>query len=464
MMVVGWGGLGTSTTRSSPVRRRSTTSPMVRQPTTKRALRSSWYTGDIALPVLTGARFNAEDLQRIAGRTNLRDCLSDRRWLLPCCRRENCRRGQAPMPDLLIRLTIPIDPDDRPPGTPLIFNRWLPIEDAQAIRVVKDDLAVKLWFGMRSILHGADRTPEDLPRIHNVLAYTVFADITVRNVSADVLSYIARRDFTRGPTAEEEPLLAACDDIAHRSLDLTLRTLNRLLAYVKAQHGQFWLREHALRLEQANSLFVGFKAKARTEGTEWHRFGPGAPDVVHGRIESDERYVHADQWEAIRDFVTSPHRPPFVGTLLAGAEAHAAAGHGPAALTEAVTALEVAVARFAARPASNRIFEALRGRLDVQSLSKQVKRLGLSGTMRYLLPVLLPESVLPRGVLEDCWKAIDQRQCVVHKGQREVEADVLRRSLAAIRRLCKVLEGATSEPASGSAEESAVAASLESAE
>jgi hypothetical protein len=58
-----------------------------------------------------------------------------------------------------------------------------------------------------------------------------------------------------------------------------------------------------------------------------------------------------------------------------------------------------------------------------------------------LLPVLLPESVLPEDVLEGCRAAIDQRQTVVHQGQRDVPAGSLQSSLRAVRSLCDILEG-----------------------
>jgi hypothetical protein len=59
--------------------------------------------------------------------------------------------------------------------------------------------------------------------------------------------------------------------------------------------------------------------------------------------------------------------------------------------------------------------------MGVDRLQKQVEHMGLSGTIRYLLPLLLPDDELPANVLQGCRDAIDARQNVVHNGQRDVK-------------------------------------------
>jgi hypothetical protein len=57
----------------------------------------------------------------------------------------------------------------------------------------------------------------------------------------------------------------------------------------------------------------------------------------------------------VKEYVRSLKRPPLVRQLLAGAEALVEQGHGRAALTEAVTALEVAIHEFAKSQESKRL-------------------------------------------------------------------------------------------------------------
>lgn len=156
----------------------------------------------------------------------------------------------------------------------------------------------------------------------------------------------------------------------------------------------------------------------------------------------EERFVTQDEWDEIRTFVCGVSRTPLARTLLAGAEALAANGQRRSALTEAVTALEVALYDFARHANAERAFGPLLAhRINAASLENQIKHMGLSGSINYLLPIILPESDLPHDVITGCQIAITQRQNVVHNGQRDVQAETLRTSLATIRRMCDLLEG-----------------------
>lgn len=72
-----------------------------------------------------------------------------------------------------------------------------------------------------------------------------------------------------------------------------------------------------------------------------------------------------------------------------------------------------------------------------------MEHMGLTGTVSYLLPVILSETTLPRQVIRGCQTAIAQRQTVVHGGQRDVQAGTLKTSLIAIRSICDLLESLT---------------------
>jgi len=104
----------------------------------------------------------------------------------------------------------------------------------------------------------------------------------------------------------------------------------------------------------------------------------------------------------------------------------------------------VAVYEFAANPNAEKAFSSkVVERIGVVSLRKQVEHMGLTGTVSYLLPIIVPEALLPVDVLTGCQNAIAQRQNVVHNGQRDVSAQVLRVSLNSIRKLCTILEQLT---------------------
>ena len=74
-----------------------------------------------------------------------------------------------------------------------------------------------------------------------------------------------------------------------------------------------------------------------------------------------------------------------------------------------------------------------------------VLAMGLTGAVRYLLPVILSESQVPTGVLQSCSAALELRHKVVHNGQREVDEQRLTVALESIRRLSLTLECLTAK-------------------
>jgi hypothetical protein len=110
-------------------------------------------------------------------------------------------------------------------------------------------------------------------------------------------------------------------------------------------------------------------------------------------------------------------------------------------LTEAVTALEVAISEFVNRPDVEKALKPLMTeRMNVASLKNWYKRIGLSGTVNYLFPLIFLEDKLPTEILKGCQKAVKERQNVVHNKQRDVSKDKLIIYINSIKRLCWILE------------------------
>ncbi len=357
------------------------------------------------------------------------------------------------MPDLKIRLTIPIrmGPGVSAPG--LTFSRWLPLESRDAIQIVDGEYFVRLAFQVESVWWADQPNAADIPRSNNVLAHRLYADVTVSGLAMELLNYIRGCDLRHHARTEDAELQAAYDRLAERVLTVTLNGVNRLVAFVRSRKGQYWLSEYDVDIGRCAEMFDEFEAQARFDDVGWFRFRPSNITKITITLGDEERYIRPDEWQAIREAVESAGRPPLAGVLLAGAESLAAHGHSRSALTEAVAALEVAVYAFARSPAAERAFgAAMAKRMGLSSLYHQVEHLGLSATIRYLLPILLPERVLSEEALKGCRNAIEQRNTVVHQGQREVSLQSLRASLSAIREVCAALES-LSEPEDSNASE-----------
>jgi hypothetical protein len=348
------------------------------------------------------------------------------------------------MPDILVRLKIPI-PAERTVGVPaLIFSRWLSLGEHEGIVKIDGELELTLWFDIRSAHWASGPTEEDLEKHINVPAHYVYSDVRVKSIDQELIDYIISREYRESVTSENKRIQAEYDDLAWRVLSLALTTLNRFLSYVKARWGQHWLTVYSFDRGTMYSAYVGFEGKTTLDGTEWFRFGPSPVDSRNIKLVSTQRYIRREEWSEIQEYVQSNRRPPITKSLLAGAESLAAKGDSRAALTEAVTALEVALFEFAANPKVDELFGSkFRRRLGLQSLKSQVDRIGLTASINYLLPVLMPETELSLAVLDGCREAIQQRQNVVHQGQRQVQNHILSRSLKSVRAMCDTLESCT---------------------
>jgi hypothetical protein len=152
------------------------------------------------------------------------------------------------------------------------------------------------------------------------------------------------------------------------------------------------------------------------------------------------RYFTADDWKNAQEFVAQGRRSTLTLELLAGAEYLAEAGQDRAALTEMVSALEVAIGAFARSPHADKLYDArLRERLGLETLPKVVQNLGLTSSVAFVLPLLLPDDQVSSQMLAKCRNAINLRNNIVHNGQREVEPELLTESRKAIRSLCETL-------------------------
>jgi|GEM_PF-2251223 len=344
--------------------------------------------------------------------------------------------------DLLVRFEIPI-PVHRIVNTPaMIFGHWMPLTEDEFIVVQEEDATLKLWFD-KSCWHRVTRAGGDISRHRNVLVNKILADVTLHNVSNELVDYI--RLAASGPHPSPGPYQQEYLKLGQRVYLLTLIHLNRLIDYVRSTKGQYWLRKYPVdKVDGTFAVNLAFNARVNID-SEWFRWLPDVRQLVIGReggCQDENRFIDRDTWSEAREFVASPRRTSLVWELLAGAEWLAGIGHRRSALTEAVTALEVAVFEFAGLPRAQEAFGPLiTDRMNVTSLRNWVKRMGLSGTICYLFPVIFREENMSTDLLKGCQEAVQQRQNVVHSTpRRDVPEDKLSWYLHSIRNMCAILE------------------------
>ena len=312
----------------------------------------------------------------------------------------------------------------------LQFHKWIPEED-QAIRFAMDSFGVAFWPE-----RPGGHTDEEISNWLNVQSEYLICELTTE-VSAGIAGQLVA-------SAEEHKLVnPELEAFARTVRGVALRALNRLLSYFRAAKGNFWLQQFDEKTGMLSSLFLHFSATVSIDGGAPILFRPSCTDSAQGVAPDLGRVIRTEDWTRAAQAVAEDEKPSLVGELLAAADEHFANGRRRVALTEAVSALDVAMARYANRIDAEGAPTEIAG-VRVQKLSNHFIKFGLRGALQFLLPLLLPEHQLPRSTLETVIKAVDVRGTVVHKGQRDVDEEAIRKYLTAIRSLVDIMAPAAS--------------------
>lgn len=337
---------------------------------------------------------------------------------------------------LTIEARVPIsDSDGEKPSSGIAFTHFFPFGIDDGVSVSAEGMKVVLWFDEQCTYH--QRSAEELNRYSRIDATFVNVKVEVLGISEELLNHMQKpahidESPPRGWTVASEYI-----QLAEKVSNAVMKRVNRLISAARNIRGQYWLVPYSLN---GKEFTTRFDCSASVNGGPSFRFCPRYDNGVFVRVGGAERYIRDVDWGEIVSFVEGEGKPDLVRELLAGAERLAEQEHYRAALTEAVTALEVAISSFASAPLSTEAFGSiLAERLGVASLKNQVSHLGLSGTVNFLLPIIFSEEILPASVLIACQSAVRQRQTVVHQGQRDVNSSFANASVSAIRTLCEIL-------------------------
>jgi hypothetical protein len=301
---------------------------------------------------------------------------------------------------LLIQMTIPV-PTQKIVSVPsLLFGRWLPTKEEDFIHVNDGDLSLKLWWDT-SCTHWPEKDASELSGCVNVPVHSIKADVHINEVSDDLMVFLIEAG-KEGKYLPDSSLKQQSEELGQRVHRFVLSHFNRLVSYVSAQKGQFWLEEYPIVSDAMSSDFARFSATLTVDASVCH-FRPTDVHRLTITLMDESRYLREADWPKAKDFVKSAERTSLVLQLLASAESFARMDHRRAALVEAVTALEVAISEFAKSPKAQEAFgSVLAERFDTPSLKSQVEHLGLSGGVRYLLAVIFSPERLPTNLLRAC--------------------------------------------------------------
>lgn len=356
--------------------------------------------------------------------------------------------------NITVQFTIPFS-DDEYSGPSVTFYKWIPEgHEFNLVRKV-DNLTITLSFDKTCVSQIGDVSDEGIQRTMNNRIYKVYAKADLGEIESELASFIFdERDSAFGKhygllpdDKKYKHLSDEYDRLGVLTLNAVIKTCNRMLSFARNIKGQYLIT--LLNHERDNLLNLNnsWHATATLDGGDKFRWMP--PGAQHLRLNSiidRESPIKKEEWQDLNDFVCSIARPNLIFELLANAFYLKNQGHRRSSVIEAVTALEVAVANFSISPKTEGLqISDQRFRIDTENIGNQSNHLGFSGTLRYLIPILFTRDELSDEVLKKCYQAIDIRNNVVHKGQRDIEHSLLNEIIGAINSCCKVLDRYTNK-------------------
>ena len=340
-------------------------------------------------------------------------------------------------------------------GASLLFNQWIPENEASAITVERDGMRIAVSVDRTCVdsMHD-DITDELISRWLNIRVVALLVEVVVADIPDDLGAFIVEKE--RWPKGEDiiNSSNAATRELAERYAALgckvmlaVLEVINRIVSWAYAEHGVYWLATREPTASRVSSNNNEFGARAMFSGSRVVRWCPPAADEPIELGVHSELSIHRSDWEALAGFVRSSRRTDAIGEILGNARLHLANGHTRGAVIEAVSALEAAVSRFMKSPKldalrTDRVYARAK---PTASLSKHLEHLGFTATVAHLLPLLLPSAVLTADLLSGACEAIQCRHNIVHNQQRSLDIPAASAHVRAASALIVVLRGATAE-------------------
>lgn len=331
------------------------------------------------------------------------------------------------MPELTISMLLEFD-------SPLVFHKWIPDGEQDAIVFDNGDLKLRIWFDVKCATWASPATREELSRTVNVHLYR--AHVTaVCDISVALAMHLQKKSLSQ-PIAPDSNVETEYNALGRSVHQAVAQRVNRLIEYAFSSKGQYWARRVHFDEDNPGQFFTKTQAIAFLADNRKFRFCPDNVIRIAVSLSDQQRSISPSDWDDIKRFVVNNSSTPIVGNLLARARELAGEGYERASILEAVSALEIRLNKFASERDEDLLPDRLKARLESGRLSTLIEKVGLRGAFATIIPFLLSENEMPLAILEQCRAAIETRNNVVHRGQREIGQKKLRQMLLAIEGCC----------------------------
>ena len=343
------------------------------------------------------------------------------------------------MNSLLIRYKIKI-PVHHVIGNPgLTFTHWFP--KGKDITILRKNKLVKIWFNEDCLANAIEAL--EYKNVVNVVLEYLMVDITVSDVNSELMKYF--RVNCNAIPHEEMQLMT--QELAIDIYITCCQCVNRLITYAKINLGQHWLEllpTENNRIQEFNILYNAKVTMDLTGEDGWISWNPVVPGVITIISPNEDTYIKESGWGRLVSFVTNDEKPSFVLELLSRSKNLNSFGYHANAIVDAITALELAINKFSKSPDIH-LFEQIKchSRISYSNFSTYCQRLGFTGTVQYLLPLLFTDHQLPETTYKNVLDAINMRQNVIHNGAKKLDREKNRLWIIHVEKLVTLLIAAT---------------------
>ncbi len=325
------------------------------------------------------------------------------------------------------------------------FLKWIPARDL-AVNAAKENMSALAWVDETCLDVGMPKTVVELEKHSSVRASAILVSVTVTGVDEDLAQFIqanadwpTREDPLESPDMAIRSLAQQFEKLGREVHEFVIHVVNRIVEWAYGYKGQFWLTRRKSEDELVWSRNNEFGTKVSVDGAPSVRWCTPGPGLVRLSTDFGRSSISRDDWVRLGAFVQGTRRASLTGELLSNALALSDAGYLRGAVTEAYSALEVALNEFAQSPRVDILRSPAVPPYTLESLKSAVDHLGVSSSVRHLLPLVLDPERLDRNIHARVCDLIDLRQNIVHSGQRTVDESRVRSGLGAASVLIEVL-------------------------
>ncbi|EHD2253254.1 hypothetical protein ABMX92_18260 [Vibrio vulnificus] len=318
-------------------------------------------------------------------------------------------------------------------GPSIYCSKWVPDEnDHRLIIDIDEDIKMEMYFDTKA--HENEVPPDEVYKNLKIPLSQVNVSFVFNSLDPMLGQYILEKK-TDDEKLNEQSLEVA--KILHTNIG---KYVNRLLEYVRNVKGQYWLKEIELDQGAISSDILKMETIVSEDQINWSRYVVQSTHYVHVYMSGERTEVVEADWQGIQEFVAGNSRTDLVLELIANANFLFSSGHRRSAVIEICTALEVALSKFE-KEGDYTLLELSKetNRVDFERIGQQIKHLGLSTSIRVLLPLIFSEREVSKDILDASSAALQIRNNVVHQGQRDVAEHRLRPLMPKVAELCKTL-------------------------